>query len=59
MKPIDLTATACRKAQTICAWCLQEKGIPAQKGDSHGICARHYAEEMKKMDKEEENGKDD
>ena len=39
--------------ETICAWCLQEKGIPAQKGDSHGICARHYAEEMKKMDEEE------
>ena len=45
--------------ETICAWCLQEKGIPAQKGDSHGICARHYAEEMKKMDEEEKNGKDD
>ena len=38
-----------------CAWCLKEQGIPPKREgwDSHGICDRHYAEEMAKMDKEE------
>jgi len=45
--------------EKLCSWCLKEKGIPPTKGDSHGICARHYAEEMAKMDEEERDGKDD
>lgn len=27
-----------------CAWCLQEQGLGAISGDSHGICDRHVAE---------------
>ena len=47
------------EVKTICCWCLKEQGIPPKRGDSHGICARHYKIEMAKMDKEERDGKDD
>jgi len=32
-----------------CAWCLKEQNIPPRAGDSHGICDKHYADEMAKM----------
>ena len=44
--------------EKLCSWCLKEKGIPPTKGDSHGICKRHYNQIMKEIE-EEEHGKDD
>jgi len=38
--------------KTICCYCLKEQGIPPKREDSHGMCARHYAEEMAKLDED-------
>lgn len=32
---------------TICAWCLVERGEKPRPGDSHGICPHHYQEVLR------------
>ena len=36
--------------KTVCAWCLKEQEVLPKKGDSHGICDRHFKIEIAKMD---------
>ena len=32
-----------------CAWCQQEQGVAPQPGESHGICQKHFLEELAKL----------